>query len=99
MDTAKRFAITVFLCRAFLWDGALLLLLADKEALFNSALGQYRLGEHALALTNLQEALKTAPDFAPAHELMGLIFSALGRKPEALFHLRHAAELWPNHAV
>ncbi len=99
MNGANRLVVVVVLCATFLSGGVLLRALTDHEALFERALGEYRAGDHDGALRDLQEALKTAPDFAPAHELIGLIFSTRGQKQEGLSHLRRATELWPNNAV
>jgi Flp pilus assembly protein TadD len=61
------------------------------------AVGQlaYRLGETALALTVLEEALRRDPSFAPAHEALGVVLEASGRHPEAVAHLAEACRLDP----
>lgn len=69
----------------------------NAQPLFDQALREYREGRSSLAMTSLTESLKADPDFAPAHELMGLILSAQGSEDEALSHLRRALEIWPDH--
>jgi Flp pilus assembly protein TadD len=47
----------------------------------------------------LVRALAVSPDFAEAHNELGVWFFARGRVPEALVHLRRAVALSPDSAV
>jgi Flp pilus assembly protein TadD len=71
----------------------------DAEAGFNQALRTFRAGEKRKAVAVLQEILRTHPDHAPSHELLGLALSELGDSSEALRQLREAVKLWPDQPV
>lgn len=71
----------------------------DGEPAFRQALQEFRQGEKQAAAVTLREILKTHPDHAPSHELLGLSLSALGKSEEAEIHLREATQLWPHQPV
>jgi tetratricopeptide (TPR) repeat protein len=100
MNAAKRLRLITLMFVALVWNGSAPLALAETGTLFTMALQQYAAGQQDRAVTTLKETLSADPDFAPAHELMGLILAADSAGPQAaLSHLLRATELWPDHSV
>lgn len=91
-------SLILCLCTGLLWYSVAPQALAQTED-FQRAVQEYRLGQQDRAMTSLQAILREDPDYAPAHELLGLILTANSDHQKALSHLLRAAQLWPNHAV
>lgn len=68
----------------------------DGRARFNQGLQAFRAGEMQKTASLLEENLKSHPNDAPSHELLGLALSELGNSSKALRHLREAVRLWPD---
>src|SRR3954469_14645443 len=72
-------------------------LLADRR--FGYAQAAFEEGDHAAAAELALQALELAPDFAPAHALLGRARLALGAREEAAAALRRALALEPEDAL
>jgi predicted O-linked N-acetylglucosamine transferase (SPINDLY family) len=69
---------------------------ADPRGLYNLALALANDAKPADAQEALHKALKLKPDYAEAHNALGLALEMLGRKDDALFHYLKAVELKPD---
>ena len=63
---------------------------------FASALAAYQAQQYATAQRELEPLLKSAPDSFEVNELMGLVYAAQGRPPEANRFLARAVQLNPK---
>jgi predicted TPR repeat methyltransferase len=72
-------------------------LLADRR--FGYAQAAFDEGDHAAAAELALQTLELAPDFAPAHALLGRAHLALGARDEAIEALRRALSLEPEDAL
>lgn len=58
--------------------------------------GYYSRGQYEIALDELREALKTNDEYAPAYDIMGLVYMALNEDKRAEKNFLHAIDLSPN---
>lgn len=58
--------------------------------------GYMREGKYDLAFDRLERALKLAPDYAPAHNAMALLYQLLNEPQKAETHFKRALELSPS---
>ncbi len=56
----------------------------------------FQQGDQRTALQELLAAVATFPDYAEAHNALGLVYHAMGRRVEALRHYDRAVELLPG---
>ncbi len=75
---------------------------ADKSlftALYYAGLTNQRLNQNQDALNDLQEVIAQEPDFAPAHNALGVTLLALDKKDEAIASFERAVKLRPDFAL
>ncbi|MHB1678203.1 MAG: type IV pilus biogenesis/stability protein PilW [Sulfuriferula sp.] len=58
--------------------------------------GYYSRGQYEIALDELREALKTNDEYAPAYDIMGLVYMALNEDKLAEKNFLHAIDLSPH---
>ena len=58
--------------------------------------GYYARGQYEIALEELNTALRDDPGYAPAHGMLGLVYSELHDDPQAERHFLRATELSPQ---
>lgn len=66
---------------------------------FQSALAQYQSGHLDQAAMSLESLVEKLPQSFDVHELLGMVYSAQGRKQQARKHLEKAVRLNPNSAA
>jgi tetratricopeptide (TPR) repeat protein len=66
---------------------------------FESALAEYQSGHLDQAATSLESLVEKLPQSFDVHELLGMVYSAQGRKQQASEHLEKAVRLNPNSAA
>ena len=66
---------------------------------FQSALAQYQSGHLDQAATSLESLVEKLPQSFDVHELLGMVYSAQGRRQAASEHLEKAVRLNPNSAA
>ena len=73
---------------------------ADKNARIRLELaeGYYQRGQPEVALSEVDQALRLAPDYVPAHTMRALIEMSLGQDAQAEASFRSALSLAPNNA-
>jgi type IV pilus assembly protein PilF len=71
---------------------------ARNRARIHAELGSayYGAGRYAVAIEELQEALKADPAYVPALNQLGLVYLALGQEPQAMAQLERALKIDPN---
>jgi type IV pilus assembly protein PilF len=71
---------------------------ARNRARIHAELGAayYGAGRYAVAIEELQEALKADPAYVPAINQLGLVYLALGQEPQAMAQLERALKIDPN---
>jgi len=62
------------------------------------AVPQFTKGRYGEAIVELQKCLALAPNFSPAHNLLGKSYAVLGRYEEAMEHFKKVVFLSPNMA-
>lgn len=67
------------------------------QRLFEDALEHHRAGRLERAITRYRRALSLRPDYADAHNNLGVAYAAQGRTLDAMFHYQRALVLNPNH--
>ncbi|HEX7338702.1 MAG TPA: type IV pilus biogenesis/stability protein PilW [Rhodanobacteraceae bacterium] len=70
----------------------------EDAARVHTELGQgyFRQGNYKLALTKLNMALGFDPDYAPAHTVLGALYSRIGNRAKAEYNYRRAVEIKPK---
>ena len=66
---------------------------------FQSALARFQSGHLDQAATSLESLVEKLPQSFDVHELLGMVYSAQGRKQQASEHLEKAVRLNPNSAA
>lgn len=69
---------------------------ARARILTELAAGYYARGQHAIALEDLNEALKVDPAYAPAYGMLGLVYSELRDDAKAEQNFKRAIEINPQ---
>lgn len=71
---------------------------AKNRARIHAELGAayYSAGRYAIAIDELQEALKSDPSYVAAINQLGLVYLALGQEPQAMAQLERALKIDPN---
>ena len=67
------------------------------QTLFEDALAHHRAGRIGQAITRYKRALALRPDYADAHNNLGVAFVAQGRILDAISHYKRAIGLNPDH--
>lgn len=70
-----------------------------QTALFQEAIAAMNAGQLRQAHDKLSEAIRTAPQFAEAHHLMGIVCSRSGHHSQAIRSLQQAIQLMPENAA
>jgi len=70
--------------------------MANLDEMYDAAIALGEGGSIEAATQKLEELLAQAPDYALAHNALGVFYGRLGRMDEAVQHAQRVCELEPN---
>jgi tetratricopeptide (TPR) repeat protein len=89
-------SLTVLLCLVGCVTGPTAKDIKQAEITYDLGVGELRAGRVTEALKNFMESVKMNPDFAEAHNGLGLAHHLLGNHEKALAHFQKSLELKPG---